>query len=86
MLVAYVAGIAATILALGRIRWVGEPTFAWLDHLKRLRVRYGRRADIHEALLALGCSRSGFSISWSSRTSGEPYVLRMIALMELGLG
>jgi transposase len=40
---------------LGRVRWVVERTFARLHQLKRLLVRYDRRADIHEALLALGC-------------------------------
>ena len=40
---------------LGRARWVVERTFAWLHHLKRLLVRYDRRADIHQAFLALGC-------------------------------
>ena len=39
---------------LGRVRWVVERTFAWLHHLKRLLVRYDRRAEIHEAFLALG--------------------------------
>lgn len=40
---------------LGRYRWVVERAFAWLHHFKRLLVRYERRADIHQALLALGC-------------------------------
>jgi transposase len=40
---------------LGRQRWVVERTFAWLHKFKRLLVRYERRADIHEAFLALGC-------------------------------
>ena len=40
---------------LGRVRWVVERTFAWLHNLKRLLVRYERRADMHQALLALGC-------------------------------
>ncbi len=40
---------------LGRQRWVVERTFAWLHQFKRLLVRYERRADIHEAFLALGC-------------------------------
>ena len=40
---------------LGRYRWVVERTFAWLHNLKRLLIRYERRADMHEALLALGC-------------------------------
>jgi transposase len=40
---------------LGRTRWVVERTFAWLHHFKRLLIRYDRRAEIHEAFLALGC-------------------------------
>jgi len=40
---------------LGRYRWVVERTFAWLHQMKRLLVRYERRADMHEAMLALGC-------------------------------
>jgi transposase len=31
-----------------------ERTFAWLNQFRRLRVRYGNRADIHEAFLSLG--------------------------------
>ena len=41
---------------LGRWRWVVERTFAWLSQFRRLRVRYERRADIHEAFLSLGCA------------------------------
>jgi transposase len=40
---------------LGGWRWVVERTFAWLNQFRRLRVRYEKRADIHEAFLALGC-------------------------------
>ena len=40
---------------IGRYRWVVERTFAWLHQFKRMHVRYDRRADIHEAFLALGC-------------------------------
>ena len=39
---------------LGRWRWVVERTFAWLSQFRRLRVRYDKRADIHEAFLSLG--------------------------------
>lgn len=39
----------------GRWRWVVERTFAWLNQIRRLRVRYEKRADIHEGLLLLGC-------------------------------
>jgi transposase len=40
---------------LGRHRWVVERTFAWLNQMRRLIIRYERRADIHEAFLRLGC-------------------------------
>jgi transposase len=40
---------------LGVLRWVVERTFAHLHQFKRLLVRYERRADMHEAMLALGC-------------------------------
>jgi transposase len=40
---------------LGKTRWVVERTISWLHQFKRLRVRCERRADIHEAFLALGC-------------------------------
>jgi hypothetical protein len=35
---------------------VVERTIAWLHQYRRLRVRYERRDDIHEAFLAIGCS------------------------------
>jgi len=41
---------------LGRWRWVVERTFAWLNQFRRLRVRYEKQADIHEAFLSLGCA------------------------------
>jgi transposase len=37
-------------------RWVVERTFAWLNQFRRLRVRYDKRADLHEAFLSLGCA------------------------------
>lgn len=41
---------------LGRQRWVVERTISWLHQYRRLRVRYERRADIHEAFLRIaGC-------------------------------
>jgi len=40
----------------GRWRWVIERTFAWLNQFRRLRLRYDKRADIHEAFLSLGCA------------------------------
>jgi transposase len=41
---------------LGVWRWVSEQTIALLHQFRRLRVRYDRRADIHEALMSLACS------------------------------
>ena len=40
---------------LGKFRYVVEAAFDWLFHQRRLRVRYEKRADIHEAFLILGC-------------------------------
>lgn len=47
---------------LGVYRWVVERTLSWLHQYRRLRVRYEKRADIHEAFLSLGCSL----ICWKS--------------------
>jgi IS5 family transposase len=41
---------------LGRHRWVVERTLSWLSRYRRLRVRYERRDDIHQAFLDLGCA------------------------------
>jgi transposase len=40
---------------LGAYRWFVEATAAWLMHFRRLRVRYEKRDDIHQAFLILGC-------------------------------
>jgi transposase len=40
---------------LGKTRWVVERTLACLHQLRRLRVRYECRSDIHEAFLTVGC-------------------------------
>jgi hypothetical protein len=34
---------------------VAERTLSWLNRLRRLTIRYERRADIHEAFLEIGC-------------------------------
>jgi len=41
---------------LGRHRWVVERTLSWLNRYRRLRIRYERRDDIHQAFLSLGCA------------------------------
>ena len=40
---------------LGQYRYVVEAAFAWLFNQRRLRVRYEKRDDIHEAFLIIGC-------------------------------
>jgi transposase len=46
---------------LGRFRWVVERTLSWLSQFRRLRIRYEKRADIHQAFLTIGCAL----ICWS---------------------
>ena len=41
---------------LGRYRWVVERTLSWLNRFRRLKARYERRDDIHQAFLELGCA------------------------------
>ena len=41
---------------LGKTRWVVERSLSWLHQFRRLRIRYERRADIHQAFLTLGCA------------------------------
>jgi transposase len=41
---------------LGRYRWVVERTLSWMNRFRRLKVRYERREDIHQAFLDLGCA------------------------------
>lgn len=38
---------------LGKVRYVVERTLGWVHQFRRLRVRYDRRADIHEAFFTL---------------------------------
>ncbi len=45
---------------LGRYRYVVEAAFDWLFNQRRLRVRYEKRDDIHQAFLIIGC----FLICW----------------------
>jgi transposase len=41
---------------LGRYRWVVERAESWLHQNRRLKFRYERRDDIHEAFLSLACA------------------------------
>jgi len=40
---------------LGVYRWVVERTLSWLHRFRRLRIRYERRLDIHQAFLMIAC-------------------------------
>ena len=40
---------------LGKTRWMIERTMAWLRQFRRLRMRYEKRADIHEAFVCIAC-------------------------------
>jgi transposase len=41
---------------LGVYRWVVERAESWLHKYRRLKLRYERRDDIHEAFVALACA------------------------------
>jgi transposase len=41
---------------LGVYRWVVERTLSWLHQFRRLRIRYERGPEIHEAFLTIGCA------------------------------
>jgi transposase len=40
---------------LGETRWPVERTLSWIHQNRRLRIRYERRPDIHQAFLTLAC-------------------------------
>ena len=40
---------------LGIYRWVVERTLAWLHQFRRVRCRYERRPELHEAFMSLAC-------------------------------
>ncbi|MBZ0172576.1 MAG: IS5 family transposase [Phycisphaerales bacterium] len=41
---------------LGKVRWVVERTLSWLHQFRRLRTRWERRSDIHQAFLTLAAA------------------------------
>lgn len=53
---------------LGKFCWVVERTHSWLHNFRRLRIRFDRRADIHEAFLKLACSL----VCWNTLKRAEP--------------
>ena len=55
---------------LGRHRWVVEWTLSWLNRYRRLKIRYERRTDTHQAFLDLGCT-------WSAGAMFSGFVRRI---------
>jgi transposase len=41
---------------LGKLRWVVERSFAWLHQFRRLRIRWERRPELHQAFMHLACA------------------------------
>lgn len=41
---------------LGKVRWAVERTFSWLHSFRRLRTRYERSGQLHNAFLVLGAA------------------------------
>ncbi|MEV4872084.1 hypothetical protein [Streptomyces syringium] len=46
---------APNIQCLGKLRYVVEQTFSLLHRFKRPAIRWGRRLDLHDALVSLAC-------------------------------
>ena len=50
-----------------------------LNQFRRLRIRYDKRADIHEAFLSLGCALicwQSLRKSWMAGASTFPFIVR----------
>ena len=41
---------------LGKVRWFIERTLSWLHQFRRLRIRWDRRPDVHQAFLSLAAA------------------------------
>jgi transposase len=41
---------------LGKLRWFIERTLSWLHQFRRLRIRWDRKPEIHQAFLSLGAA------------------------------
>lgn len=62
---------------LGKFRWVVERTHSWLHNFRRLRIRFDRRADIHEAFLKFGCALVCWNIF---RRTEQPFLTGLLAI------
>lgn len=53
----------------GKYRCVVERANAWLGHVRRLRIRFAHRADIHGASVKLGCRLICWNTLWRANES-----------------
>lgn len=54
---------------LGKTRWPVERTLSWLHQFRRLKIRYERQAEIHEAFLAIATAL----INWRQLAAKMPF-------------
>ena len=54
-----------------------ERTFAWLNQFRRLRIRYEKRADIHETSYCWGV-RSSVGTSCDDEHPVQPNIIRLV--------
>jgi Transposase DDE domain len=47
---------SSTAPSSGSCGWVVERTFAWLHQFRRLRLRWERRPELHQAFMHLACA------------------------------
>jgi transposase len=47
---------------LGRFRWVVERSLSWFHQFRRLRIRWVRRAEVHQAFLDLAAAVIGYRL------------------------
>lgn len=50
---------------LGKTRWFIERTLSWLHQFRRLRIRWDRKSNIHQAFLSLGAAMICYRL-WSN--------------------
>jgi len=56
---------------LGKLRWFIERTLSWLHQFRRLRIRWDRKPEIHQAFLSLAAGVICYRL-WSGQTQFCP--------------
>jgi hypothetical protein len=71
------------------IRWVVERTITWYHGMRRLRIRWERRDDIHKAFLGLAtciiCYRTSRSFVRTLRNVSQPGVGPVAPIVDHGV-